>query len=270
MTTAIAIASSKGGVGKTTVSLNLAYAFAKLGWKTALVDVDPQGAVGYSLPSAAATGGLIGYLAQGLALSDALLATRLTEFAVLPMGPIAGNDTQGLAVHLEDGTALQRLTADIAAKGFDLVVFDTPCGFSGVTTGALRASQYVLAPLQAEPIALRTLPQLLDVLAHLRGQGTDISLAGVVLTMLQARNSDSLDVAQDAWSRLPDDLVLDASIPRDPVFLRASSAGVPVGLLSRRRPPAVAAAFDQLAMELLPRINLEQAEDNDEPYALFA
>ncbi len=268
--TTIAIASSKGGVGKTTVALNLAYSFAKAGWPTALVDVDPQGAVGHSLPSAKSDGGLIKYLTEQTPLHDVLLRTRISELAILPMGTMAGADTQRLAAHLENGVAMRQLIAQVRDSGFHIVVVDTPCGFGGTTMGALRASDAVLAPLQAEPIALRTLPQLLEVVAGLQEEQLPAKLIGVLLTMLQARNTDSLDVAQETWSRLPAELVLETTIPRDPVFLRASSAGVPVGLLSNRRVPVVAGVFDQLASELLPRLGLDQGDDGDEPLDLFA
>ena len=140
---------------------------------------------------------------------------------------------------------------------------------AGATLGALRAADYVLSPLQAEPVALKTLPQLLALLGALRAEGVDIELAAIVLCMLQQRNSDSLAVAEEVWARMPRELVVETTIPRDPTVLAASAAGVPLGLLSRLRPPPLALVFDQLAMELAPRLGLT-GEGDDGPVGLFA
>jgi chromosome partitioning protein len=96
-----------------------------------------------------------------------------------------------------------------------------------------------------------------------------VKLAGVVLTMLELRNPDSLAVATQVWSEFPTKAVFQTTIPRDRTFLQASSAGVPLGLLSRRPPPA-AAVFDQLAQELEPHLELEAEGKEDGPIALFA
>jgi chromosome partitioning protein len=136
--------------------------------------------------------------------------------------------------------------------------------------GALRIADFALTPLQAEPMALRSLPQILEVLAVLRDEGAKVRLVGAMLTMLPVRNKDSLAVAQDVWGRFPAELVLQTQILRDPTFLEASTLGVPLGLM-RRHPPAQAAVFDQLAQELELRMQLHQdAQADDGPLSLFA
>ena len=152
---------------------------------------------------------------------------------------------------------------------YDVVLIDTPSGFGGITMGAMRAVDAVISPLQAEPIALRSVTQLLEVIGALRLEGARTELAGLVLTMLQLRNEQSLSVAQELWTRFPDTIVFNTTIPRDVEFLAASAAGVPLTLLSRK-PPAVAAAFTQLAQELESRIELRTKEGHDGPIALFA
>ncbi len=264
----VAIVSAKGGVGKTTLALNLALAFARRPRRTLLVDADPQGAIGHSLHKKAPSAGLAGYLAGRATLDSAVVGTRLPELAILPIGPLAVQDTQAFGEHLADGKALAALTA-AAAPRFDLMLIDTPAGFAGVTMGALRAADFALAPLQAEPIALRALTQLLDVFTALRQEQQRVKLAGVVLTMLQLRNKESLSVAQETWAKLPPELVLETNIPRDPVFLEASAVGVPVGLL-RQQPPPVASLFDRLAIELEPRLDLTTSGDDDGPVWLLA
>jgi chromosome partitioning protein len=95
-----------------------------------------------------------------------------------------------------------------------------------------------------------------------------VQLAGVVLTMLQSGNEDSIKVAQEAWRLFPADLVLETAVPRDNVFLKASAEGVPLGLL-RRKPPAVAAVFDLLASEIEPRLALEPEPGSEESVSLL-
>jgi chromosome partitioning protein len=91
-----------------------------------------------------------------------------------------------------------------------------------------------------------------------------VELAGLVLTMLQSRLGSSLAVAEESWRLFPPELVFDSTVPRDPTFVDASAAGVPVALL-HRRPPAVAAVFDRIAAELETRIGLEGEDDQAIP-----
>ncbi len=264
---ATAIVSQKGGVGKTTLALNSSFAFARAGFRTLLIDADPQGAIGFSLQGAAPSGGLAAVVG-GAAPREHLLRTRLEEFCILPVGEIRPTQTMEFGAALADGSMLSGLL-DTLRSEFDVCVIDTPSGFTGATVGALRASDWALSPLQAEPIALRTLPQLLDVIGELKEQGSNIELLGLVLCMLQQRNADSLAVAEEVWSRLPADLVLDTVIPRDPEALAASASSVPLGLMSRLRPPPLSLVFDQLAAEVAPKMGLVQEED-DGPLSLFA
>ncbi|MFP3941995.1 MAG: ParA family protein, partial [Thermoanaerobaculia bacterium] len=109
----------------------------------------------------------------------------------------------------------------------------------------------------------RTTHPVLDALGDLRSGGSSVGLAGFVLSMVETRDEVCLQVAQEAWSTLPSDLVLEAFVPRDPAFLRASAAGVPVGLLSKR-PPPVAFVFDHIAAELEPRLGLPLEDHKDD------
>ena len=133
-----------------------------------------------------------------------------------------------------------------------------------MTLGLLLHADFVVLPLQAEPLAARAVRHLLSALATLRQEGAQVQLAGLVLTMLQSRQESSLAVAEESWRLFPDRLVFDAAVPRDPAILEASAAGVPVGLL-HRRPPAVAAVFDQIAAELETRIGLDTNDEQAIP-----
>lgn len=264
----LTIASHKGGVGKTTVALNLAYALAGRGWRTLLVDIDPQGAIGLSLArSRAKTSGLAEVLAGRASLDGVIMRTRLPQFGILAVGNVPIVETAGFGDRLGNGDVLRSLLTRMSSR-FDVAVLDTPAGFGTATLGALRASEFCLSPLQCEPIALRAAPQMLEVMGALRGDGCRVRFAGFVLTMLQVHDQHSMAVAEAAWNQLPDGSVLQSMVPRDPAFLSASSAGVPLGLLSRT-PPPVASLFDQLAGEVEQRITLTPKRDDDGPVSLF-
>lgn len=267
--TVLAIAGQKGGVGKTTVALNLALALAERGRRTLLVDTDPQGAIGRSLAGGLHhRGGLAELLKGEGTLAQAVVPTRLEELAILPVGQISAREAEGWTAALGRDGGLDAALREAAGR-YDLVLVDTMSGISGPTREVLRRADALLVPLQAEPLALRTIGQVLDAVGDLREDGVRLALAGFLLTMLQSRQEYSLAVAQEAWSSLPPHLVLESFVPRDPVFLESSGLGVPVGLLRRRR-PAVAMVFDQVAEELEPRLGLPPLVDDGGPLPLLA
>lgn len=267
MAVGITVTSQKGGVGKTTVALNLAYALGRRGWSTLLVDTDPTGAIGYSLSQRLAKLPGLSEMVSGEAkLSDVIVDTRLNELSLLPVGQVSALKTAEFQNQLADGRALSELMTQVDAD-YDLVVFDTPSGFTGSTLGALWASEHAIIPVQAEPIAARGLLKVLDLFNEMNAAGAQVKLAGMVVSMLNQQDPSSVAVAQDLWKKLPAKLLFRASVSRDPAFLAASAAGVPVGLLRRRTPP-VALVFDQLAAELEARVELGQDEEPHEPIAL--
>ena len=261
----LVIASPKGGVGKTTVALHLSYALAARGHRMLLIDCDPQGAIGLSLSKKmTSAAGFHEYVRRGQSLEAITIKSKVENFHLVPVGQLSPIDTELFSSALSSGGHMQRLLADAKAEGYDLVVVDTPCGFGGITMGAMRVCSHVLAPIQAEPIALRAATQLLELVAALRTQGCSIEVTGFLVTMLQLRQNESYGVAQEVWDRFPDRLLFDVHVPRDPVFLEATAAGVPVALL-RRPPPPVTHVFDLVAAEMEFRLGLTQSRESDGP-----
>lgn len=264
----LVVASQKGGVGKTTLALNLSLAFANGGYRVLLVDVDPQGAIGLSLSKKLQEHPGVADVVAGEASGiDAVVHTKVEGFDLVPVGHLAPREIESFSRALSDGTRLESMLRSLSGR-YDLVVIDTPCGFGGITTGALRCATHVVSPIQAEPIAVRSVTQLLEMMRALRDEGVTAEVVGFVLTMLQTRDERSLAVASDVWEMFPRELLFDANVPRDPVFLEATAAGVPVGML-RKPPPPVTHVFELIAADLAGRMGLVASRQSDGPQPLL-
>lgn len=265
----IAVASQKGGVGKTTIALNLGLALARAGHRTLIVELDAQGSLGLSLGLAdRARPGIAELLTGAEPLASLLLRTRDPQLQVLTVGRVDPTTVSGFEDALTRASVIPGMLARLAAD-FDLAVLDCPAGLGKVTTRALEAATHVLSPLSAEPLSLRSVGQLLALIDRVRAdKNPRLALLGLVLSMFDRQVPASLDVAETLWTRFPDGIILDTVIPRDETFLEASLRGAPL-LLMQKRPPPLARVFDQLANDVLDRLEPAGAEDDDGPIPLL-
>ena len=224
----IAVANQKGGVGKTTTSVNLSAAFAEMGKKVLLIDCDPQGN---------ATSGL-GIEKDGLELSiyDALIIdTPMAEIILqtqfgLDMVPsvmdLAGAEVE--LVNLDDKQYRLKKAVELIKDKYDYILIDCPPSLGHVTLNALTAADSVLLPLQCEFYALEGLSQLLSTVQLVQEQlNGDLRIEGLVLTMYDSRTNLAEQVVEEVKTHFPD-MVYATKIPRNVRLSEAPSFGKPI------------------------------------------
>lgn len=252
VTRVIAVANQKGGVGKTTTTVNLATALAACGKQVLIVDMDPQGNASTGLGVAADKRGHSIYqvLLDSMPLSEAVSPTIVPGMDIIP----SGVDLSGAELELIDVTRREyRLREAIqAVRGtYDFVLIDCPPALGLLTLNALVSADSVLVPLQAEFYALEGLSHLMRTIDRVRrGLNDRLSLQGVVLTMFDRRNNLCEMVAADVREYLGD-RVYKTMIPRNVRVSEAPSHGKPVLLYDVRC--AGAQAYIRLAREILQR-----------------
>lgn len=239
---ALAVVSQKGGVGKTTTSVNLAAAFARRGLKTLIVDVDPQGAVRYGvgLRRGHPTYGFADYLNGARSLREIILPTALPWLRVILAGSVSDAADHTFYQQLVAETTVVHDLVRIAKERCDIVVVDTPPGLGPIVHRVLEASQHVIVPLQCEPLALQTTPQILRGIQDVVDNNKDLTLDGLLLTMYEPGNASSERIAAYVESHLPRSMVFDVRIPRTDAALEAFAAGQPVVLRTPADPAAQA------------------------------
>jgi len=261
----MAVVSQKGGVGKTTVALNLAVAMAEKGRRTLLVDVDAQGGIGLALAKGdTELQGLAELLMGNIGAGQAVLHTQIPTLRLLPRGRL---DPTDVTTYEQELSVPGRLAAALESveDGLDLVVIDTPSGLGRVTRAAMAVSNFVLIPFQSETLALRSIVQAMRVIEHVQlHENPGLRLVGILPTMVEKESSGALGVLAEIWNGFPD--ALETIVPRAEVFARASEGGIPVGFLAGPTAPE-ARRFQLLADELEVRMNrLEGKEKSDEAH----
>ena len=250
----LTITSQKGGVGKTTVSLNTAYAIAKAGKKVLLIDLDPQGSVGLSLTKKSSKlNGFFDYLENPeLKAKDTITQTKLETMSIVT----AGRDSYlGLSSTL-DIHKVQRLEAffkEVKELDYDLCLVDTASGLFGFAGEMLNLSDGVFVPQQCEPLGIRSVPKLFQALVGIKEKNPNLQILGILLTMVQKELEESLESAEGLREILPAEFIFDIQIPRDNIFIKASAKGLPVALLPESE--EIAQVFEDLRDEIYRKFN---------------
>jgi chromosome partitioning protein len=252
--TVISVTNQKGGVGKTTTAVNLAYFLTKLGKKTLLIDFDPQGNAtsGLGFDKQSLKGTMADVIMESKSLDDVTVSTAYKNLYVAPTTPLLANTEVELAAADKRFTRLK--AAIDASKGeYDIVIVDNPPSLSLLTVNGLIAAKYVLLPVQTEFYALEGLGQLLETMKLVRkGMNPTLELLGVLPTMIDGRTTLSGQVHAEIKKHFPGK-VFNTVIPRNIRLAEAPSHGLPVGVYDKFSKGA--RAYKSLAKEVLERVN---------------
>lgn len=248
----VAVCNQKGGVGKTTTSINLSAALAEYGRKVLLVDFDPQGAlaVGLGINPLGLDRTILDLLLGEASLDDCLLKTTVPGLDLIP----ANIDLSGAELALANEVARENTLARVlapAAADYDYIVIDCQPSLGLLTVNALTAADSVLIPLQCEYFALRGVGLLSDIIAKVRSRlNPRLEIEGIVGTMYDARTTHSREVLERIEQAFGEK-VFKTTIGRTVKFPDATVAGQPITTFASSSTGA--GAYRQLAREVLSR-----------------
>ena len=246
----IAIANQKGGVGKTTTSINLSSCLADLGKKVLLVDIDPQGN---------ATSG-VGIIKQNLEntvyelfLDECTISECLTKSVVDNLNVLPSNvNLSGAEIDLigvENREYILKNVLDQIKDLYDYIIIDCPPSLNILTVNAMTAADSVIVPIQCEYYALEGLSQLIHTINLIQDRlNNDLEIDGIVFTMYDSRTNLSSDVVENVKSNVHIN-IYDTVIPRNVRLAEAPSFGLPIHMYDGQSAGAV--AYKNLAKEII-------------------
>ena len=250
MARTIAVANQKGGVGKTTTTINLSAALAEQGKKVLLVDLDPQGNAtsGVGVDKRDLENTVYELFVSRTTLDECLLETDFLNLSVLPANiNLSGAeidliDMENREYHLKD--ILQQIKDD-----YDFILIDCPPSLNMLTVNAMTAADTVLVPIQCEYYALEGLSQLIHTINLVKKRlNPHLQLEGVVFTMYDARTKLSMQVVENVKQTLKEN-IYNTIIPRSIKLAEAPSYGMPITAYAPTSPGAD--AYRLLAMEVI-------------------
>lgn len=267
--TVLAIASSKGGVGKTTTAVNLGVAFALQGYKTLIIDLDPQAHVGASLQIHSAPG--------QAPLSDVLLGRlrevkQVTTSTRWPTLDLAGSDKTLAETEM---VLSAKIGKEMILHGalqntrthYDVIILDCPPNLGTLTLNALCAADTLLIPTDMSVLALEGVGDILNAVDTVRSRlGRAVTVAGILATRYDKRSTQTNAAIEQSFSELYAQPILNTRIPQSSAVNRAHMAGEPIFDFAPQSPGAI--AYAELAVELVEILKL--AEPNADQHHIEA
>ena len=244
----ITIASQKGGVGKTTTTLNLGFSLTRFGSKVMLVDGDPQGGMAIASNLVKQTDvGLIHLLKNKVKAEEIIFSTRDHTMGVVGMGTLQPEDVLLLENEARAGT-LGMLLQSIA-KGYDYVLIDAPSGVGGIPASLLGVSDSVLIIVNCRVLSLKTIPLFLKLVKDIKtNHNSRLELEGVIITMYNENSQVEKQILGEIRKAFPPQAFFQTIVPYNEYFEEASFHSVPVALMPEGL--KVARSYMEIAMEL--------------------
>lgn len=245
----IAVANQKGGVGKTTTAINLSACLAEIGYKTLLLDIDPQSNTtsGLGFDPRKLTKSIYHVLIDNTPITEIVMDTAVKRLSLVPSNSdLVGAEVEMVALiarEMKLRSALQSVRSQ-----YDYIIIDCPPSLGLITLNALTASDSVLIPIQCEYYALEGLGQLLETITLVKDNlNLNLEIEGILLTMQDKRVKLSEQVISEVRNYFKG-RVYDTNIPRNVRLSEAPSFGKPIILYDHRS--AGAKAYMKLAKEV--------------------
>ncbi len=250
MSKIIAITNQKGGVGKTTTSINLSAAIAETGEKVLVVDMDPQGNTtsGFGVNKNELENTIYEMVLGECALQDCLIKNVATNVSLLPSNVnLAGAEVDLL--DRDDKSFILKKELDYIADEYEFIIIDCPPSLNMLTINAMTAANSVIVPIQCEYYALEGVSQLIHTINLVRDRlNPELNIDGVVFTMYDGRTNLSQQVVENVKNNLSHH-IYDTMIPRNIRLAEAPSYGQPITVYDSKS--AGAESYRALAKEVI-------------------
>ncbi|MCI8799032.1 AAA family ATPase [Acetatifactor muris] len=253
MAKTIAIANQKGGVGKTTTSINLSACLAEKGKKVLVIDTDPQGNTtsGFGIDKNNLENTIYDLILGECSISDCIIKNVISNISIVPSNVnLAAAEIELIGIDRKE--YILKKEVDYIKEEYDFIIIDCPPSLNMLTINAMTTADSVLVPIQCEYYALEGLSQLIHTINLVKERlNPDLDMEGAVFTMYDSRTNLSMQVVENVKQNLSQK-IYNTLIPRNIRLAEAPSHGMPINLYDAKS--AGAEAYMQLAEEIISNI----------------